>query len=101
MDKCGCRNRVPFLAEEEAAKENYDTEKIRCLEHCIASHHGKQEWGAIVMPATVEAGALFVLDYLDSRIERYEEKTKGLEEGTFANEKDFMYGAHLYKPKET
>ena len=86
------------MVEEEAAEGSYDPEKLRCLEHCIATHHGNREWGAIALPATKEAEALFVIDYLDRRMERYEEQTKILDPGRISDMKDFMYGAYLYKP---
>jgi len=38
------------------------------LMHCIASHHGKLEWGAVREPDSVEAHALHALDSLDSQI---------------------------------
>lgn len=38
------------------------------LLHCIAAHHGRQDWGATVEPATPEAHALHALDLLDSQI---------------------------------
>lgn len=40
----------------------------RRVEHIIASHHGRREWGAIVEPQTVEAWIVHFSDMLDSRM---------------------------------
>ncbi|MCC7494290.1 MAG: hypothetical protein IT204_18175 [Fimbriimonadaceae bacterium] len=38
------------------------------LLHCIASHHGRLDWGAVREPATPEAAALHAIDLLDSQL---------------------------------
>ena len=41
--------------------------EIQALLHMIASHHGRQEWGALVEPRTPEARALHVIDMHESK----------------------------------
>jgi 3'-5' exoribonuclease len=37
------------------------------LMHIVAAHHGQPEWGSPMCPASVEAGIVHYLDYLDSQ----------------------------------
>ncbi len=87
------------IIEEEifANPALYDKEKTRRLLHCILSHHGKMEWGAIKVPATVEAYLLFMADYIDSKMFMWDEIYKGMapgELGAFNNK----VGATPYRP---
>ena len=74
-----------------------DSESIRMVEHCIAAHHGQLDWGAITVPATVEAQLLHLIDMVDSRIEIFEEQGKNLEPGSMSD-KVFSLGTGIYKP---
>lgn len=78
-------------------ESNYDTEKVRMLKHCIASHHGSLESGAIVTPHTKEAFILNQIDMIDSRIYQFEEVTKDLEPGSMSD-KIFGLGTRVYSP---
>ena len=85
----------------EKASENavYNPEKIQMLEHMLASHHGKKEWGAITTPGFPEAEMLHLIDMIDSRMNMFEEAYKGQEAGTIS--KDKVYGlenSYIYKP---
>ena len=57
-----------------------DTLKLQLL-HMIASHHGRQEYGAIVVPKTMEAQMLHFLDMIDSKIYAFEDAIQNMEEG--------------------
>jgi 3'-5' exoribonuclease len=46
---------------------------VHQLMHNILCHHDKLEWGACVMPATMEGHLIHIVDFLDSRYERTEE----------------------------
>lgn len=71
---------------EEVAKEiGTPNEIVEQLEHIIASHHGKYEYGAIAMPATKEAEIVYMLDMADSRIYMYEEAYKKVEPGEMSD----------------
>lgn len=56
---------IDMLREEGYEISPEDEENLM---HCIASHHGKLEWGAVREPETVEAHALHGLDMLDSQL---------------------------------
>ena len=60
-------------------------EIVEQLEHIIASHHGKYEYGAIALPATKEAEIVYMLDMADSRIYMYEEAYKKVEPGEMSD----------------
>jgi len=51
-----------------AMTEDVDPEQITKIEHVIASHHGRQEWGAVVEPQTAEAWLVHAMDLADSRL---------------------------------
>ena len=53
------RNRIPDFKWSD---------KISLVEHCILSHHGKLEWGAIVEPITKEAVILHLADMMSSKV---------------------------------
>ncbi len=43
------------------------------LSHMLLSHHGEREWGAPVVPATMEASALHYADNLDARVQGFKQ----------------------------
>ena len=83
-------------AEYQANPSAYDPEEYRLLMHMIASHHGKNEYGAPVTPSTPEAVCLHLIDMLDSRIEIVEETLEGLQPGEHAPSNRFLDGAYVY-----
>lgn len=72
-------------------------EKIRALRHIIASHHGKLEQSAIVLPATPEAFAVYMLDTLDSRLYIYDAELEKIEPGQMSERIHFLETA-VWKP---
>lgn len=46
---------------------NFFDPKIDHIVHCILSHHGRIEWGAVKEPQTKEAVLLHTADYLSAR----------------------------------
>lgn len=77
--------------------EQYDEEQIMQVEHCISAHHGNLDWGAITVPATMEACMLHQIDMIDSRIYQYEEQVSITEPGTMSD-KVFGLGTKVYIP---
>lgn len=73
-----------------------DKEVLRNLKHIIASHHGELEYGAIVKPATIEAIIVSQIDYLDSRVEMFEEALTNVDAGSMTE--NYVAGVHLYNP---
>lgn len=60
--------------DDDDIKASKRQERLLVLKHMIASHHGKQEYGAIAKPCVAEAMALHIIDLLDSRMEIFEEE---------------------------
>lgn len=86
------------IIDEFAAKGNYDPEKIMCLKHCIAAHHGKMEWGSIAIPKLEEASVLHYIDMIDSRIQQFETLVDA-EPGNLTEKKIFgLDNSKIYKP---
>ena len=74
--------------------------KRMLLEHIIASHHERIEWGAIVEPKTIEANIVARADYLDFFIKRFQVlKEDGANEIGFTNY-DKALGRRLFIGKE-
>lgn len=85
------------IADEDERKRF--EERTSVLMHCVASHHGKPEHGAITKPMTAEAMALHLIDMMDSRMEIFEETYKNLEsEAIDRNVTYALDDIHVYKP---
>ena len=88
-----------MMIHEESHKDSYDPERILLLEHMIASHHGKLEWGAVTTPAIPEAEVLHLIDMIDSRINMFEEAYLDQTPGTLSKDKVFgLENSKIYKP---
>ncbi len=88
-----------IMIRDIAQKNQYDPERIQMLLHCIAAHHGKAEWNAIATPAFKEAELLFLIDYMDSRVEMYDNAYKGQQPGTISEKRVYGLGNNtIYKP---
>lgn len=59
-----------------------ESTKLLMLEHIIASHHGKLEYGSPVVPKTREALLTHQADLISSRMNRFEVLDNQLPEGT-------------------
>ncbi len=88
-----------MMIHDEAQKNLYNPEKILMLEHMIASHHGKLEYGAATTPAFPEAQMLHLIDMMDSRMNMFEIAYKEQEPGTVSEKKVWgLEESHIYKP---
>ena len=59
------------LVREAARKiDGFPMETLLLLEHAILTHHGKREWGAPVLPQTIEALLVSFADDLDATMQR-------------------------------
>ena len=76
-----------------------DTEETKLLKHCIASHHGHLDWGAITTPMIPEAKMLFMLDDLDASMYEYHEAIEALQPGTFSEKAIFGIDSKVYRRK--
>jgi 3'-5' exoribonuclease len=71
---------------------------VQELLHLILSHHGTQEWGAPVVPKTLEAILLHQLDLLDSRVQGYYDHVAGDNgEGQWTVKESPMHKTYLWK----
>lgn len=75
-----------------------DVAEIRKLLNCIASHHDRKEWGALVSPVCVEAEMVAALDYLDSRMDIFRRRGENCQPGEFNEESLRLSGVRVYKP---
>ena len=88
-----------MLMVEKAAVEigGVPEADLRHLIHLIASHHGTLEWGAPVVPKTLEAILLHQMDLLDSRIQGFFDHVKNDDgSGPWTNKNSYMFGTDLY-----
>lgn len=70
------------LVEDTVSELMFErTTDVLKLVHIILSHHGKQEWGAPVTPAFLEAQLLHFLDMMDSQGEQIERMTAEAPDG--------------------
>lgn len=64
-----------FDGKNDAQFEQCRTDLIH-LEHLVASHHGKKEWGAAQVPLSREAQLFHLIDMVDSRMALYDNLEK-------------------------
>lgn len=87
------------MVEKESEKGHYDPEKVLSLKHLIASHHGTREFGAIAIPAMLEAMLLHELDMIDSRAMQFEDTVRNMKSGTLSEKRVLgLNNVQVYKP---
>lgn len=87
------------MIDEVDNLQRFDDNEITNLKHCIAAHHGSKEFGAIVVPQTIEAHIVHCLDSLDAKAFQFEQAFETIDFGEFT--KNSIYGLgdiHAYKP---
>ncbi|MFO0908743.1 MAG: HD domain-containing protein [Isosphaeraceae bacterium] len=57
-----------MVREAARAIEGFPEETLLCLEHAILAHHGKKEYGAPIVPQTIEALLVSYIDDLDAKM---------------------------------
>jgi 3'-5' exoribonuclease len=55
-----------YKDHKELSVDTFKFERAHLM-HIIAAHHGQPEWGSPIYPASVEAGLVHYLDFLDSQ----------------------------------
>jgi 3'-5' exoribonuclease len=60
----------------KAQEEGIDPSAALPLQHIILSHHGMREYGAAVLPMTIEAYLVHLLDNIDAKMKRYSDLIK-------------------------
>jgi 3'-5' exoribonuclease len=56
------------MVRETAEELGIDSEAVTVLRHIILAHHGKREFGSPVLPLTLEAEVLHMIDDMDAKI---------------------------------
>ena len=84
----------------EAAKKHQITEeKVMLIQHMVLAHHGKYEYGSPVLPHTLEAEVLYLIDNMDSRIHMIIKALNNVEVNSFTNKIPALEGRAFYKHK--
>jgi 3'-5' exoribonuclease len=71
-------------------------EKKYLLQHLIASHHGKPEFGAAVRPGFIEAEVLSQIDLLDANMYEMADAVKDVKPGEFTGRLWMLDNRRLY-----
>ena len=87
------------MVDEEAELLKCNCEKVDMLKHIIASHHGKLEYGACVVPAIPEAVCVNMLDNLDAKLYQMEEALKSTEAGELSKKVYGLENSTAYRTK--
>jgi len=66
---------VGNYADNHYAMDPICEAKIEMLRHIILSHHGRQEYGAVVVPMSLEAHIVHHADYLDAAAEQIRDQS--------------------------
>ncbi|MDR3634105.1 MAG: HD domain-containing protein [Isosphaeraceae bacterium] len=87
------------LAREAARKiDGFPEETLLLLEHAILAHHGKRDFGAPVVPQTLEALLVSYVDDLDAKMNiAARERLFSNTEGDFTNKVYALDNRRLYK----
>jgi 3'-5' exoribonuclease len=94
--------RAAIMVEKAADKlDDFPKEDLLQLVHLIASHHGTMEWGAPVVPKTLEAILLHQIDLLDSRIQGYFDHLRNDNSGgAWTSKQSYMFETELRRPPD-
>ncbi|MEZ4517162.1 MAG: HD domain-containing protein [Chloroflexota bacterium] len=91
--------RAIVIVEQAAAEMNFPEQDLRRLVHLIASHHGTHEWGAPVLPKTLEAVLLHQIDLMDSRVQGFLDHVgNDSRAGDWTVKRSEMFGTELLRP---
>lgn len=87
------------MVREAARKiENFPEETLLLLEHAILSHHGKREFGAPILPQTIEAILVSFVDDLDAKLNAVaQERINSGPEGDFTDRVYPLDNRRIYK----
>jgi 3'-5' exoribonuclease len=92
------------LVRETAERiDGFPEETLLLLEHAILAHHGKRDFGAPVVPQTLEALLVSYVDDLDAKMNiAARERLQSTTEGDFTDKVFALDGRRLYKgvPRE-
>lgn len=87
-----------MMVNEVANDLQITSEVPLLLEHMIASHHGKLEYGAAILPQTQEALLLSMIDDMDAKANSLNKNLSNIKEGTFTEKIFPLDNRSFYKP---
>lgn len=86
---------------ENFAKDSLDNVTKLHVVHLILSHHGKQEYGAPVVPATVEAQLLHYIDNVSAKARTADSiRTSLRDDEEFSSRSYWLENAKIWNPKK-
>ena len=74
---------VEMIDEKVRALPDFDPKTAMLLRHMILSHHGEREFGALIVPQTLEAILLHYADKLDAKVAAVQDHMDKHAEGPF------------------
>jgi 3'-5' exoribonuclease len=94
--------RATIIVEKAAHEmDNIPEDDLRQLVHLVGSHHGTMEWGAPVVPKTLEAILLHQIDLLDSRVQGYFDHLRNDGgDGLWTSKPSYMFNTELRRPPD-
>lgn len=101
--KVGCLVGHVLLGRDmvrEAARqiEGFPEETLLLLEHAILAHHGKREFGAPILPQTIEALIVSYIDDIDAKINAVaRERIRSTTDGDFTDKVYALENRKIYK----
>ena len=88
-----------FMVADKAKELNLSgNEETKLLLSCIATHHGRKEWGALKEPETKEEKLLPLMDLLNARLDIYIRRQRGMAAGERDESTRRYIGSIVYKP---
>lgn len=87
-----------MLLNRIAGLDGFPDELAQRLLHAILAHHGQMEWGAPVLPQTVEAAAVHHADLLSGRVKQYDQLAASGEDGERWSSYDSLLGRSILLP---
>ena len=87
------------MVREAARKiEGFPEETLLQLEHAILAHHGKKEFGAPILPQTIEALLVSYIDVLDAKMNAAaQHRIRSKTDGAFTDKVYALDNQRLYK----
>ena len=87
------------MVRETAAELGIDSEAVTVLRHIILAHHGKREFGSPVLPLTLEAEVLHMIDDMDAKITMITKELAETKKGEFTKKIFSLDNRSFYRLK--
>ena len=87
------------MVRETAAELGIDSEAVTVLRHIILAHHGKREFGSPVLPLTLEAEVLHMIDDMDAKITMITKELTETKKGEFTKKIFSLDNRSFYRLK--